>query len=85
MEEATKIDKAEMTPVMEKMVPRTPSDRPNLRLKKYVTQDLEIKSSVYRSDNISLCEESPKSKRLRRTHRGANPEARLSKANSTQS
>jgi hypothetical protein len=34
MEEATKMERAEITPVMEKIVPRVPSERPNLRLKK---------------------------------------------------
>jgi hypothetical protein len=39
IEEATKMDSAEIVPVMEKIVPSWPSEMPNLRLKKYVTQD----------------------------------------------
>ena len=42
MEEATKMDSAEMTPVIENIVPSVPSERPNFRLKKYVTQDLRL-------------------------------------------
>ena len=40
--EATKMDSAEMTPVMEKIDPNLPSAKLNLRLKKYVTQDLYL-------------------------------------------
>lgn len=40
IDDATSIDSAEMTPVMEKMEPSLPSDRPNFCLKKNVTHDL---------------------------------------------
>lgn len=40
IDEATSIERADMIPVTEKIEPSVPSARLNLRLKKYVTQDL---------------------------------------------
>src|ERR1700712_2628340 len=68
MEEATKMDSAEMTPVIENIVPSVPSERPNFRLKKYVTQDLRLSAKA--SSLLSG-----------QTYKGAKPDARLSKAN----
>lgn len=46
MDEAIKIDAAAMILVVKKMEPSLPSDRLNLRLKKYVTQDLSSQYDV---------------------------------------
>lgn len=46
MDDATSIERADMTPVMEKMDPNFPSVSPNFCLKKNVTHDLEKDSTL---------------------------------------
>lgn len=46
MEDATSIDNAEMTPVIENIEPSFPSCKLNFCLKKYVTQELAITAAL---------------------------------------